>query len=304
MSATGIIFNVQKYAVQDGPGIRTTVFLKGCPLHCFWCHNPESRSPAAEVVTLENRCLVCGQCREDCPIHSSAEAPLPPPGQNPECTLCAACVESCSTGARQMIGRIVTIEEVMRQLVQDRVFYEESGGGITVSGGEPLLQADFLFALLAACRDAELHTAVDTSGYAPWPDLLKVVPVTDLFLYDVKLIDDATHRRYTGVSSEPILNNLQTLGRHHANIWVRIPVIPGLTDAPDQMEALASFVAPLPGITQVHLLPYHGTGVQKHRRLGHRDQGQAETLAPPTNDSLDQCLRVLLAHGLNARVGG
>jgi len=209
----GLIFNIQRYCLQDGPGIRTTVFLKGCPLRCWWCHNPESQPPEPEIAVLSGRCTRCGECRRVCTqqgengeevksgseAHAAAvsqdSADVTPVPASFRCIRCGACVDACPSHARQMIGRRTTVEEVMAEVLKDRIFYEDSGGGVTFSGGEPLFQAQFLRGLLEACRARGVHTALDTSGYAPEADLIAVAPLVDLFLYDVKIIGRATAPR-------------------------------------------------------------------------------------------------------------
>ncbi len=293
-AARGRVFDVQRFSVHDGPGIRTTVFLKGCPARCLWCHNPESQSFAPEVLVVETRCASCGTCETVCP-HGA-----PPPGSG-LCTACGACVDACPAGARRLAGRETTVEEVMEEILRDRVFYEESGGGVTFSGGEPLAQPVFLRTLVEACRDAGIRTAVDTCGFAPRDLVLALAPLVDLFLFDVKLVDDARHRDLTGLPVAPILENLRALAEVHGNVWIRIPVVPGHTDAENDIAATASLVAGLPGVRQVSLLPYHRTGAAKARRLG-RDY-PLETVAPPSPERLDALAALFRAHGLAVRIG-
>lgn len=300
-SPTGVVFNVQKYSLQDGPGIRTTVFLKGCPLCCSWCHNPEGISPRPEIVVVESRCAVCGECRTVCPLPGASEGVGPLPARNPDCLYCAACVEACPSGARQWIGRTMTVDEVLRQVMQDRIFYEGSGGGVTFSGGEPLMQPGFLMALLVACRERGLHTAVDTCGLAASRNLLDMAPLTDLFLYDLKLMDDAQHQQHTGVSNRAILENLRRLAEVHRNIWIRVPLIPGINDAPENLDAVARFVSALPGVRQVSVLPFHKTGAQKFRRLG-RAFG-LERIEPPTAEAVAGAVEQLRSFGLRVKAG-
>ncbi|MGA2555530.1 MAG: glycyl-radical enzyme activating protein, partial [Verrucomicrobiota bacterium] len=276
---SGLVFNVQKYSLHDGPGIRTTVFLKGCPLCCAWCHNPESRSASPELVLSENRCTACGECRRACPFGETAPGGGPMATDAAECTLCGQCAEACPTGARQIIGERRTIADIMEVVGQDRVFYEESGGGVTFSGGEPLSQPAFLKAMLAACRREGLRTAVDTCGFACTEVLLDIAGLSDLVLFDLKLMDDARHRQYTGVSNTPILANLRALARVHRNLWLRVPVIPGINDREEDMRAAAEFAAQLPGVQQVNLLAYHKFGLFKSRRLS--QPYPLESVEPP-----------------------
>jgi len=293
--ATGRVFNVQRYSLHDGPGIRTTVFLKGCPARCLWCHNPESQSFGPEVLVVETRCVSCGTCSTVC-AHGA-----PPPGSS-LCTACGACVEACPAGARQLAGRETTVDAVMEEVLRDRVFYEESGGGVTFSGGEPLAQPEFLKALLEACRAAGLHSTVDTCGFGPRERLLALAPLVDLFLFDVKLVDDARHRAMTGLPAAPILENLRALAEVHRNVWVRIPVVPGHTDAEADLAATAALVAGLPGVRHVSLLPFHRTGAAKARRLGRAFP--LESLAPPPAERLCALAAVFRDRGLTVTIGG
>ncbi|MBE3095879.1 MAG: glycyl-radical enzyme activating protein [Planctomycetes bacterium] len=305
---SGLVFNIQKYSIQDGPGIRTTVFLKGCPLDCWWCHNPEGQSSEPEITVIEGRCMRCGECRRVCVRGGSpqggqaAGGARGPAGEPAACTLCGKCVEACPTGARQMVGRRMNAAEVLAEVLKDRVFYEESGGGVTFSGGEPLQQPRFLRALLQACRDAGLHTAVDTCGFAAKEDLLAVAPLADLFLYDLKFMEESRHARYTGASNVSILDNLRVLGGMHGNIWIRVPIIPGLNDSVRELEALARCAASVPGVRQVNVLPYHGAGAYKSPRVGRAYRLQEA--APPSPEYMEDVAARFRGHGLSVRIGG
>ncbi|MBI5385858.1 MAG: glycyl-radical enzyme activating protein [Verrucomicrobia bacterium] len=298
----GLVFNIQRYSLHDGPGIRTTVFLKGCPLCCSWCHNPEGLAPARELLVVEGRCAVCGECRKACPFAAQLPSNGVLPTRHEPCLLCGRCVEACPTGARQMVGREMTVAEVLEEVLKDFVFYEESSGGVTLSGGEPLMQPAFAMELLEACRARGLRTAVDTCGFGCTDHFLGLARLADLVLYDLKFMDDARHREHCGVSNRPILENLAALDRIHRSIWVRVPVIPSMNDDEENLSAIARFVSTLSGVRQVNLLPYHRTGAQKHRRLG-----QPYALAdvePPTAAQMQRALEAFLAAGLDARAGG
>ena len=299
---SGLIFNIQRYSIQDGPGIRTTVFLKGCPLSCWWCHNPEGMLPAPEILVIETRCLACGECRRVCPNAPIAKLDARDDNGRSRCTLCGACVAACPSGARELTGKTVGVAEVISEVLRDRIFYDQSGGGVTFSGGEPLMQPEFLRAILAECRAHGIHTAVDTCGFCAPEHLLDVAQLTDLFLYDVKFVREDEHIKYTGRSNLPILENLSNLGRVHDNIWIRFPVIPGINDDDAHVEEAARFSASVSGVRQVNLLPYHKIGVAKFRRVGL--SYQLEHVPAPTPERLKALGRIFSAHGLNVTTGG
>jgi pyruvate formate lyase activating enzyme len=299
---TGIIFDVKKFSIHDGPGIRTTVFLKGCPLHCSWCHNPEGQDPEPQLLYRADRCLGCGECIQVCPegaiqrdgdvVTTDAEA----------CSLCGACVKVCYPDAREMVGRQVSVAEVLAEVERDIPFYDQSGGGVTFSGGEPLLQPEFLLLLLRACKERGIHTAVDTCGHSDWQPLDDIREYVDLFLYDLKLIDDEKHRSFTGVSNQSSLDNLQALSRHGENIILRVPLIPGVNDGEDNLQATGKLAAALPSLMRLDLLPYHNTAMHKYRRLG-REFSLPDTQRP-SDDHLGVIAGTLREFGLQVQIGG
>jgi pyruvate formate lyase activating enzyme len=299
---SGLIFNIQKYSLHDGPGIRTTVFLKGCPLCCAWCHNPEGILHRCEIVVVESRCAVCGECRRVCPFAESIGGEGVLPARNEKCIQCGACVEACPTGARQMIGRTMSVSDVMREILKDRIFYDGSGGGVTVSGGEPLMQPQFLLALLEACRAEGIHAVLDTTGFGCTEHLLAAAQLAGLVLYDLKAFDEARHRELTGVSNRSILENLKVLDREHRNIWIRLPVVPGFNDDLDNLKQIANFVTGLRNVTLVNLLPFHRTGLHKYERLG-RTHG-LDGVEAPSAELMQRAVKIFEDAGLKAKAGG
>ncbi len=298
---TGTCFNIQRYSVHDGPGIRTTVFLKGCPLSCTWCHNPEGMSRELELIVVQDRCVGCGACVEVCP-----NPPVVDPGgrsvtDRRSCLRCGSCVDVCVAGARRLVGQPMTVEELLAEIERDRAFYEESGGGVTFSGGEPFEQHEFLLACLRVCRERGLHTAVDTSGYAPRDVILEAATLTDLFLYDLKLLDEARHRELVGVPLAPVLENLHALDEAGAEIWIRFPLIPGVTDSMDNVNALGRKVASL-RTRRVHLLPFHRTAADKYARI--ERAWEHAGLEDVAEDRVKEAAEALGAMGLDVRIGG
>jgi pyruvate formate lyase activating enzyme len=290
--ARGLVFNIQRFSVHDGPGLRTTVFLKGCPARCPWCHNPESQTHAPELLTFPDRCIECGTCREICPHGTDAAA----------CTACGTCADACPADARQIAGRLMDVREVMEIVARDRVFYDQSEGGVTFSGGEPLAQPGFLRALLDAARGQGLHTAVDTCGFAARDLLLDLAPSVDLFLYDLKILDPGRHLELVGLPLAPILSNLQALAATGARICLRVPIVPSLTDTADNLKAIAQLALSLPGVSRVSLLPYHPLGAGKCARLN-KTYGCGEVVSP-SSDRMNALAGFFRARGLDARVGG
>jgi len=287
---TGLVFNVQRFSVHDGPGVRTTVFMKGCPLCCAWCHNPESQSPSLEFVRLRHLCMSCGRCTE----HELDSAVVIDRDEED--------VEACPTGALQGVGEHVTPADLVARLLRDRIFFDESGGGVTVSGGEPLTQAPFVTEVLRLLRAEAVHTALDTCGFGRWHDLRGAAEHASLVLYDLKLMDAARHKAATGVSNDLILDNLRALAGVHPAIWIRVPVIPGINDDDANIEATADFVRSVPGLRQVDLLPYHPTGEAKFARLGIDYTLHGTT--PPDERRLDALAASFRARGLVTTIGG
>lgn len=298
----GIVFDIEPYAIHDGPGIRTTVYLKGCLLSCPWCHNPEGLAPEPEIVWWKARCIRCFDCIRVCPPQAITELPDALSLDLDKCDLCGKCVEVCPSGAWEIIGKAMSVADVMREVEKDRVFYEESGGGVTFSGGEPLMQADFLADLLECCKERDIHTALDTSGYAEWETVERLSHNVDLFLYDLKFIDEARHLHFTGVSNEPILRNLRELSSRRNTMVVRLPLVPGINDDEDNIKAIGQFVASLANVEQISLLPYHKAGVDKYQRL--RREYELPDILPPTSGRIAEVVGMLRQFGLTIKVGG
>jgi len=298
--ASGLVYDIQRFSVHDGPGIRTTAFFKGCPLDCWWCHNPESIAPYREVIFRSDKCIGCGACTDACPGELPGDERLSGPG---ECHLCGACCDSCPTGAREMVGEKMTPGELCRELEKDRVFYEQSGGGVTFSGGEPLAQPEFLLASLRECVRRGIRTAVDTSGCAD-PDVLdQVADEADILLYDIKHTDDRAHRKYVGVSNRQILDNLQRLVRRRGggDVIARLPLIPRINDDPENLSAVGQLLADL-GIRWLHLLPYHRAGTEKYPLLN--KQNRLSNLTPPGSEDIGAAKDRLQKYGICVRTGG
>ncbi len=291
----GMVFDIKNYAINDGPGIRTTIFLKGCPLRCWWCHNPESQMPHPQILFRENRCTRCGDCLPVCPQDAlSLNGTLAL--NRARCDDCGDCAETCVYNALEISGREMSVAEVMAKIERDIPFYDQSGGGVTISGGEPLLQREFLLALLQACKAWELHTIVDTCGHVPWAALESILPYTDFFFYDLKLMDSAKHKRYTGVPNETILENLRRLAEAGAEVLVRMPVIPGINDDEENLRATAEFLAALPRRYDVELLGYHDIAKAKYEALGWTYR--LPDTRPPSEETLQRCASYFRAAGL------
>lgn len=298
-----LIFDIKRYAINDGPGIRTTIFFKGCPLACLWCHNPESIAPQTQKLFTVAKCIGCGECVEVCPKQACELTAAGIETDSQLCNLCGKCAEVCPAKATEMSGHYVSVVDLLQVIERERPFFDQSGGGVTFSGGEPLLYPEFLSELLDACGERGIHRAVDTSGLVKKEVLLQVAARTDLFLFDLKLMDSEKHKEWTGVGNGTILANLRTLAKTGVAIQIRVPLIGGVNDDDGNIEATAVFVAGLPGEKRpVNLLPYHAVGRGKDDKLGQiRD---FDAMHEPSVADLDRIVGTFAAHGLEATVGG
>lgn len=301
MATSGTVFDIKRFAIHDGPGIRTTVFLKGCPLRCEWCHNPESQSTKPVLAQFKRNCIHCGKCRDACEPQGLTAGPDGIEINRAICKSCGSCAAACVAEALVMRGQTMTVEQVMAEVEKDRPFYENSGGGMTLSGGEPLLQPEFSLALLQAAKAAGLHTCLDTSGYAAWTVLEEVVPYVDMVLYDFKCLDPGAHRQWTGRPNNLILENLRGLTTDGLRVHVRIPVVPGFNCDEQTILEMGYFLLSLDHPPTLEMLPYHKLGEGKYESLGIRNGLRVEPPARAEVESLAQIAREL---GLECAVGG
>lgn len=296
-----IIFNIQKFSVHDGPGIRTTVFFKGCPLRCLWCHNPESQNLQKEMLYDRDKCVLCGTCVKVCPKKAIKIENGVLTTDMSKCDFCGECVTYCIPEARQIVGKEYTVDEVVKEVVKDKVFYDESGGGVTVSGGEPLVQIDFVEELMKKLKDEGIRTAVDTCGAVSFDILERAAKYADLFLYDLKLMDDEKHQKFMGVSNKNIIENLVKLAKIHNNINIRMPIIEGVNADVSHIEKVLELIEGL-NIKKVNLLPYHDIAKHKYKKLDRTYE--AEKMTVPSNEKMNSFKDMFAKRGYEVKIGG
>ncbi|NIQ04233.1 MAG: glycyl-radical enzyme activating protein [Candidatus Korarchaeota archaeon] len=302
MGKEGRIFNIERFAYQDGPGIRTIIFLKGCPLHCQWCANPEGQLYSFNLQYFQEKCIGCGRCVDVCP---QGAIEVDPQGKSvtdrSACIGCGKGAEICLNDARKIIGRDVTVKEVIDTIKKDELFYHNTSGGITLSGGEPLNQPEFAYSLLKRSQELHIHTAIETSAYVDWETLERILEVLDLIMVDIKHMDPMVHERYTGVSNDKILNNIAQLASLPSpSKIVRIPIVPGINDTKGNIKATAQFLSNI-GIINVELLPYHELGLSKYQTL---DWPYTIDTEPPRKEELEDLKKRMTSFGLEVKIEG
>ncbi len=300
----GLIFDLKRYAINDGPGVRTAVFFKGCPLRCKWCHNPEGQSPEPEIILREKRCQEeCVECLSICPQRALSKQGKKIKIERQKCDLCGKCATVCIYRALEIVGREISVKELLEEVLKDMVFFDQSKGGITFSGGEPLFQPNFLETTLREFKKRGVHTAVDTAGYVSFEIFEMIVDKVDLFLYDIKLMGESKHKKYTGVSNRLILRNLERIVSLGKEVIVRLPLIHGVNDDSQNIHEISKYLLSLKRINEIHLLPYHRGGEGKYRSLGKRISFQGR-FEPPPDESLKEIKERLKDRGFSVKIGG
>ncbi|MCG6187164.1 glycyl-radical enzyme activating protein [Maribellus maritimus] len=298
-----LIFDVRRYSINDGPGIRITIFMKGCPLRCAWCHNPESQSPKVQKLYTASKCIGAQDCIEVCPENALTLTPEGIITNGEKCTLCGLCADACPTKAIEMSGKIYETNELLKIIEKERVHIDQSGGGVTFSGGEPTMHPEFLIKMLDACGEKGLHRAVDTCGFTKTETLLEAAQRTDLFLFDLKLMDPVQHKKWTGVDNQLILKNLKLLAETGANINIRIPFIKNVNTDENEIKKMAEFISELPGDKpMINLLPYHNIATGKYQKL-ELDYNAGE-MDEPSEQEIQKAIEIFNSFSLEVEVGG
>lgn len=292
----GIVFDIKNFSIHDGPGIRTTVFLKGCPIKCLWCSNPESQKAEPEIMMFPERCVNCGECTEVCPTGAAKNGYT----DNEKCTGCGKCLEVCKSQARKLIGKTTTSEEVVKEVMKDKIVYDNSGGGVTLGGGETCMQPKFAAEIFKKCKEQGVHTILDTSGYCNENEFLEIVKYVDLVYFDIKCILPEKHRELTGFDNGKILNNLKNLDRLGIPFTIRMPIIPGYNDSEEIINTTGEFLKTLKSEFSVYLLAYHGYGAAKYSRIN--KEYQLKNLKNMPKEDLEPIKEKLEAYGLNVRI--
>ncbi|MEG6511700.1 trans-4-hydroxy-L-proline dehydratase activase [Desulforamulus ruminis] len=295
------IFNIQKFCIHDGPGIRTTVFFKGCPLSCLWCHNPESQNFSKEIFYHPEKCVQCGQCLTKCKQGAVERQGEILTQDRRKCVACGECTDFCSHNAREIAGREYSLDELLAEIEKDRPFYEQSKGGVTLSGGEALCQIDFVADLVKACQKRGISVAVDTCGQVPFSSFERILDFVDIFLYDIKIMDPVLHEKYAGQSNRLILENLRRLVERGARVYLRLPLIEGVNTQDDNIREVIAFIKGM-NLPLIHLLPYHDMGKSKYLRLNREYPGPL--LKRPSDERLEQIKSLFEASQFKVKIGG
>ena len=298
---SAVVFNIQKYSVHDGPGIRTTVFFKGCPLKCAWCHNPESHSIEHQLMLNSDKCVGCGKCENRCPHDAIKIVDGVSKLDKSKCQICKKCSLICPKQGIEYVGQTMEVKEMVKEILKDQMFYDESGGGVTFSGGEPMMQPDVVGEVAKRCQDFGVHTAMETSGFATWESFEKVLPHIDLFLIDIKAIQDDIHKEYVGASNQIILENIRKLSALGKKMWIRMPIICGINDGEENITATISFLKEI-HFEHVNLLPYHSIGKGKYTKLG--KEYTLPEIKEPSDTHMKELAQQFTNNGMRVKVGG
>lgn len=298
----GLILDIKRFSIHDGPGIRTVVFLKGCPLRCIWCSTPDGQNMFPELEYFSYKCTKCGRCIVACPKKAIIQLNDKIVTLRYKCTLCGKCVEKCLSGARKIVGREMTVREVLNEVEKDMIFYSSSGGGITLSGGDPIMQPEFSAAILKMCKEKGINTCIETSAYGDWGVLAKILAYTDFLYVDIKHIDPLKHKKFTGRSNRKVLKNIRNISKNfYMPVVIRVPIVPGYTDDIENIKGIALFISRLRKDFKMELLPYHRLGIYRYEALSRpyllRD------LMPPSHDHMKALKEVVESYGIEAIIG-